>query len=153
MEHYLRSYAKRCVQHFQKGEEQVTSNQYAAVITCFDGRVQEPVSAWVKAHASTAWVDVITTHAPEFALTDGSVVEVKRIQEVVRHAMTTHDLRLIALAGHADCEGNPVGHAEQAARIVQAVAVLSSWGLGLPVVGLWVDARGRVEEVQAATLP
>lgn len=126
----------------------MTTTRFATVVNCFDGRVQEPVSTWIKAHASVAYVDVITAHAPERVLTGGSHAEITHIHDEVRHSMRKHDVHVLAIVGHAGCEGNTVARLEQLAQLQQALAVVASWDVSIPVVGLWVDARGQVEQVQ-----
>jgi hypothetical protein len=134
----------------QKGHEHMTADRFATVINCLDGEVQEPVSTWLKTYANATYVDVITAYAPERVLTAGSTAEIASIQDAVRHSMRTHDLHVLAVAGHADCEGDPVIHTEQIARIQQAIAVVTSWGVNVPVIGMWVDIYGQVELVNTA---
>ncbi len=131
----------------------MASNRFATVINCFDGEAQEPVSTWLKTYAGVDYVDVITTYAPERVLTAETTAEaasIQSIQDAVRHSMRTHDLRAVAVAGHAGCGGDLVDRTEQVARIQRAIAVVTSWGINAPVIGMWVDAHGEVEQVHAA---
>lgn len=126
----------------------MTTTRFATVVNCFDGRVQEPASTWIKAHASVAYVDVITAYAPERVLTEGSHAEITHIHDEVRHSMRKHDVHVLAIVSHAGCEGNPVARPEQIAQLQRALTVVASWDVGVPAIGLWVDARGQVEQVQ-----
>lgn len=126
----------------------MTTTRFATVVSCFDGRVQEPVSTWIKTHASVAYVDVITVYAPERVLTEGSHAEITHIHDEVRHSMRKHDVHVLAVVGHDDCEGNPVTRPEQIAQLLRALAVVAAWDVSIPIVGLWVDARGHVEPLQ-----
>lgn len=128
----------------------MANDRFATVINCLDGEVQEPVSTWLKTYASADYVDVITAYAPERALTAGTAAELAALQDAVRHSMRTHDLRVLAIASHAGCGGNPVDRAVQIAQIQQAIAVVTSWGVNVPVIGIWVDAHGQVEQAPVA---
>ncbi len=133
----------------------MANDRFATVINCLDGQAQEPVSTWLKTYASVDYVDVITTYAPERVLTAGTTAEaasIQSIQDAVRHSMRTHDLRVVAVAGHAGCGSDLVDRAEQVARIQRAIAIVTSWGVNAPVIGIWVDAHGQVEQVHAAPI-
>lgn len=126
----------------------MTTTRFATVVNCFDGRVQDPVATWVKTHAGVAYVDVITVHAPERVLTEGSGAEIAHIHDEVRHSMRKHDVQVLVIVGHTACEGNPVTRPEQIAQLRRALALVASWDVSVPIVGLLMDAHGEIEQVQ-----
>jgi len=48
------------------------------------------------------------------------------------------------VSGHYDCAGNPVSDEEHISQIRKGVEVISSWGLDVKVIGVWVDGSWNV---------
>lgn len=123
----------------------MTSELFGTAITCIDGRVQEPIARWMKNHFSLDAVDMITEPGPDKAMQSPSVAsELKRKAGI---SLAAHNSRALAFAAHADCAGNPVSDDEHKIAIRECVTLLTSWNMTIPIVGLWVDAAGNVEEV------
>lgn len=93
------------------------------------------------------YVDTVTEPGPDTLLAQGSVEAVVAIQDKVRISVVAHRSRVIAIAGHHDCAGNPVSKQEHLEQIAKAAAVIASWQLPVRVVGLWVNGGWRVDEV------
>ncbi len=58
-----------------------------------------------------------------------------------------HGSQILAIVAHGDCAGNRVSPAEHQAQVRRAMQVLRGWGLGVQVIGLWVDSDWQVHEV------
>jgi|SRR5882724_3538430 len=120
---------------------------FATAITCIDGRIQQPVSDWVRLHANVRYVDLITEPGPDKVLSEGNT---EVIAEMVRKAwfsITHHGSSIIALAGHDTCAANPVSKEEHFEQIIDGVQVLISYELPVRIVGLWVNEWGSVDLV------
>ncbi len=122
---------------------------FVTAINCMDGRVQEPVIAWMKATFAADWVDAITTAGPLWRLAspkDSRVVD--RIQRRVGISVGKHGSKVVAVIGHHDCAGNPVDEATQREQIASALTRIRGWDLGVELLGLWVDSDWIVHRVE-----
>ncbi len=124
-----------------------TSGKFGTVINCMDGRVQEPVTQWLKEKHQLDYVDVITEAGPDKMLATEFIGPVEYIKNKVEISVSKHGSQVIAIAGHHDCAGNPVTSEEHCEHIKQAVAVLRSWNFPVTVHGLWVDEHWQVHVV------
>ncbi|MFI5272919.1 MAG: carbonic anhydrase [Ktedonobacterales bacterium] len=120
---------------------------FGTVVNCIDGRVQEPVAAWVKTQFGVDYVDMVTAPGPDGILTKGAPEAVGRIRDDIRVSQQAHGSAVLAVAGHQGCAGYPVSPDEHLTAIRAAAAILSSWGLPMRVVGLWVNDTGQVRVV------
>ena len=122
---------------------------FAAAINCMDGRTQLPVIDYLKRTLGVDHVDMITEAGPVRALSenrDGDVLDSIRRRVLV--STGKHRSRHPAVVAHHDCAGNPVPEAQQLPQLPRALAVLAAWGLGVELMGLWVDGDWRVTEVR-----
>lgn len=122
---------------------------FAAAINCMDGRTQLPVIDYLKRTLGVDHVDMITEAGPVRALSenrDGDVLDSIRRRVLV--STGKHRSRHLAVVAHHDCAGNPVSEAEQLRQLARALEVLAAWGLGVELMGLWVDGDWRVTEVR-----
>ncbi len=121
---------------------------FATVINCMDGRIQEPVIAWMKQHHGVAYVDDVTEPGPICMLencADPSGVE--SIRRRVDISVNKHGSRVVALVAHHDCAGNPVDKPQQLRQLAGAIQTVQDWGYGVQVIGLWVDDNWVVHPV------
>ncbi len=125
-----------------------SQGRFATVLGCMDGRSVVAIASFLKNEYSVDYPDMIT--APGMDLVCGScdsstLDEFKR--RVVSISVGHHGSRIVAVAGHEDCAGNPVSPEEHAKEIKDDVAMVSKWELpeGTTVLGLWVapDAEGK----------
>ncbi|MBI2860635.1 MAG: hypothetical protein HYX91_03910 [Chloroflexi bacterium] len=123
------------------------ANRFATAINCIDGRVQIPVRDWIKAHHPVDYVDMITEPGPERQLAESNQAIVESIKRRLEISLTRHNSTLVAIAGHHDCAGNPADEVTQTRQIIAALDVITSWGLGIPVIGLRVDEFRRARQV------
>ncbi len=133
--------------------------RFGTAINCMDGRVQEPVAAWVKANHSVDFVDTVTVVGPDKVLAEARPARGTRwrkrlgrhvaegIRSRVAISVEAHGSKVVVVVGHDDCAGNPVSEEEHRRHILRAVETVRSWGFDVTVVGLWVSADWQVEVV------
>jgi len=122
--------------------------QFACVINCMDGRVQDAVKNYMQKSYSVDYVDMVTEPGPNKILADNSdsaVIEniKKRVEVSVRH----HGSRVIAIVGHFGCAGNPTEKEEQVEHLKQAETIVKGFGFEAEVVKLWVDGDWETVEL------
>ncbi|MBI2444658.1 MAG: hypothetical protein HYV42_05485 [Candidatus Magasanikbacteria bacterium] len=125
--------------------------KFATAINCMDGRTQLPVINWLREHYQVDAVDLITEPGPNKILaanTDRAAVESIRRRTAIsaRH----HASRVIAIAGHQDCAGNPANQETQTRHTQAALKTVADWNFNLPLIGLWVNENWQVQEVHPA---
>ena len=120
---------------------------FGTAITCIDGRVQQPVSDWVRLHANVRYVDLITEPGPDREMSGGATEVTSEIVRKVRFSITHHGSNIIALTGHDTCAANPVSKEEHFKQIIEGVRLLISYELPARIVGLWVNEWGSVDLV------
>ena len=125
----------------------MAAGRFGTAVNCMDGRVQEPVLAWLKERYELEHVDMITEAGPDKALAaePGEIVE--SIRRRVGISVTQHGSEVIAVVGHHDCAGNPVSREVHCQHIERAVDVVRSWDYGVSVLGLWVDEDWDIQVV------
>ncbi len=123
----------------------MASGTFVTAINCIDGRVQRPVTDWLKIAGHADYVDMVTEPGPEKALTSGDAVLEQAIRAKVEISVNAHGSRVVACAAHFDCAGNPVSDAEHARQVRASVDVIAHWGLAVRVIGLWVTENGYIE--------
>ncbi|MBI2426906.1 MAG: hypothetical protein HYV34_03580 [Candidatus Kerfeldbacteria bacterium] len=121
---------------------------FGTAITCIDGRVQEPLATWMCQHFSLDYVDMITEPGPDHVLRTMPDIA-KELKREAGISKSAHRSRIIAVAGHAGCAGNPASADEHVREIRECVRIVESWGLGIPVIGVFVNDAWTVEEVAA----
>jgi hypothetical protein len=113
-----------------------------------DGRVQSPVSEWLRQEFGVDYVDAITEPGPNGILAAGTDrAAIESIRRRLGISVDRHGSRVVAIAGHHDCAGNPVDRETQAGQTRRAMELVRSWSMGVGVVGLWVDEHWRVHRL------
>ncbi len=125
----------------------MATGTFGTAINCIDGRVQTAVADWVKIHYHIQYVDMITAPGPDKAVSQGPAAEIEAIKQKVQVSINAHHSRVVAVAAHHDCAGNPVSRDEHIAQIKSSMQVVASWGLPVTIVGLWWNEYGYVEQV------
>jgi len=128
----------------------MATGSFATAINCMDGRVQDPVSRWLKDNTGARYVDMITEPGADKLMADGSLSQREAIRAKVMISVNVHQSRTVAVVGHHDCAGNPVAKEEHLEHIRKAMATVMSWNLGVRVLGLWVNERWQVEPLLEA---
>jgi carbonic anhydrase len=117
-------------------------SKFATAINCMDGRVQSPVTEWLKYRFGVDYVDMITEPGPERVLADDLFrPTIDSIYRKIHASIMFHNSEIVAVIGHHDCAGNPVNKEIQHKQILNAVRLLKSWCVGVKVVGLWVEEK------------
>jgi carbonic anhydrase len=121
---------------------------FATAVNCIDGRVQAPVTGYIKKKFGAKYVDMITLPGPNKVLSDNTDRSaVRSIKESINISINSHGSKLVAVTGHYDCAGNPVDKEEQINHITDAVREIRTWDINAHVIGLWVDQDWEVEEL------
>ena len=121
----------------------MAEGKFATSVSCMDGRIQIPLNKWIKENFSADYVDTITEPGVDKNITN----VVDSIKTKVGISVNAHKSDLIVVSGHYDCAANPVSDEEHIAQIKKAVGEISSWNLGVKVVGVWVDGSWTVNTV------
>lgn len=119
--------------------------KFATAINCIDGRTQEPVTNWAKSRFGVDYVDMITEPGADKFLIKGSVEKIEAIRQKVIISVNAHNSRVIVIAGHIDCAGNPVSKEKHLEQIKKCVKIIGSWQLPIQVVGIWLNEKWEVE--------
>jgi carbonic anhydrase len=120
---------------------------FATVITCMDGRVQEPVSKWMKEEFGVDYVDTITAAGPDRLLAIQNPRVAPNIRERVGISVEKHGSKVVACIAHDDCAGNPVSKDKHLEHLAAALRVIESWGWSVRLLGLWVNEEWQVEVI------
>lgn len=125
------------------------AQKFATAINCMDGRTQIPVTEWLKENYKVDYVDMITEPGPDGVLSkniDNQIIEsLRRKAEISAYK---HNSKIIVIAGHHDCAGNPVDKDTHINQIKLSVQTIKSWGLPFEkVIGLWVNENWEIEKI------
>ena len=118
---------------------------FGTSISCMDGRIQIPLSNWIKKNYSVDYVDTITEPGVDKKIAAG--LDLESIKTKVDISVNAHKSKLIVVSGHYDCAANPVSDEEHIALVKKGVEALSSWNLDVKLVGVWVDKDWNVHLV------
>ena len=123
----------------------MAKGKFATSVSCMDGRIQIPLTNWIKENFSVDYVDIITEPGIDKLVADNTDLE--SIKTKVGISINKHESELIVVSGHYDCAGNPVSNEEHITQIKKGIEVISSWNLGVKVVGVWVDDTWKINTV------
>jgi carbonic anhydrase len=125
----------------------MTRHKFATAITCIDGRVQQPISDWMKLHANVHYVDLVTEPGPDKVLASGPDRLREDIIRRVRFSVRHHQSPVVAVTGHHDCAANDADKAEHFEQILDGVRVVLSHQMNVRVLGLWLNEWNSVDLV------
>ncbi len=121
---------------------------FATAVNCMDGRVQEPVSKYLKRNFAVDFVDMITELGPDKIIAEESeAYKLSSIKQRLEVSIEKHESKIIAMVGHAGCFGNPVEKNIQIAQILQSSATLKKWYPEVQIIPLWVGENWKVEPI------
>ncbi len=123
----------------------MAEGKFATSVSCMDGRIQIPLTKWIKENYSVDYVDTITEPGVDKTITENSVFE--SIKTKVSISINAHKSELIVFSGHYNCAANQVSNEEHIELIKKGIGVISSWNLGAKVIGVWVDDSWNVNTV------
>lgn len=116
---------------------------FATCLNCMDGRVQEPVIQWIKAHTGVTYVDMITEAGMDGLIAKSGLSE--SLKKKIQISTGLHGSAQIFIAGHDDCGGHPVTETQHRKDISTAISKLKQTYPDIQVRGLWVDKNHHVE--------
>lgn len=122
---------------------------FSTTINCMDGRVQLPVIKYLQQRFGAENVDSITAAGPNRILAEQKDETV--IQSLLKRvdiSVNAHKSSALAVTGHHDCAGNPVGKQEQLKHIKEAGRFLKKHYPQIKIIGLWVNEDWKVEEIE-----
>ena len=122
-------------------------NKFGTAINCIDGRVQAPVADWVKLHGHVQYVDMITEPGVDKVLAKDERDKILSIFDKLRISIDAHQSKIVAVVGHFDCAANPVSVEEHHEQIEEGFNLINSLGLGLRVVGLYVNEWNSIDVI------
>lgn len=125
----------------------MTKETFATAINCMDGRTQEPIIYWAKKTFEVDYVDAITEPGPDKILAEGSDTLVESIKNRVMISVNKHGSQNVIVVSHHDCAGNPVSKKEHLEQLKKSVDVISSWELGVKIIGVWIGEDRKVNKL------
>ena len=123
----------------------MAEGKFGTSVTCMDGRIQIPLANWIKENYSVDYVDTITEPGIDKKMAEK--VDLESIKTKVGISINAHKSGIIVVSGHYDCAGNPVSEEEHISHIKKGVEEISSWNLGVKVIGVWVDGSWNVKPI------
>ena len=124
----------------------MSHGKFGTAINCMDGRVQLPVTNWMKSKYTLDFIDMITEPGPDKMLTQGSNAQVESIKSRVLISVNAHGSQTILIAAHHDCAGNPVSKADHIRQVKECVKILQSWKLPvINITGAWINDNWTLE--------
>lgn len=128
----------------------MTGKTFGTAVNCMDGRVQDPVSAWLRKNRGVDYVDAVTEAGINGVLAADLPRVHERIRRKVEISIQKHGSKHIVVAGHHDCAGNPVSREEHEAQLRKAVELVKGWKFDAEVISLWVNENWEVEVLSGA---
>ncbi len=122
------------------------ASKFATVINCMDGRVQDPVNAWMKTKTGADYIDVITEAGPDRMMASTATAS-RLILKRILVSRDKHNSTELALVAHHDCAGNPVTKEQHIHHLRQAAKIMATWNLGMNIMMLWVDENWEVNPI------
>ena len=120
--------------------------KFATAVNCMDGRVQEPVIKYLKKKYGVKYVDMITGPGILKKFSKPGAAALREIKNSVNVSVKKHGSKVIIIAGHPGCAGNPVEKKQQEKQLKKAVEKVNSWKTGVSIIkGLW--AGNKIEEI------
>ncbi len=123
--------------------------EFATAINCIDGRVQKPVAEYIQKRLGVAYVDMITEPGPNRILSEEKDVNIiESLKKKVKISIEKHNSRIIIIAAHYDCAGNPENEDVQKEQLQKAVKIVDSWRFPVKkIIPLWLDDNFKPIEV------
>jgi hypothetical protein len=120
---------------------------FCTAINCLDGRVQEPVVAFLKKYFGVKYVDMVTEAGPVQYLGEPQGEITASILKRVELTIIRHNPVGIAVTAHYDCLGNPVSEETQKRQLKDAAHFLRGKFPGETIETFWVDSNWQVNIV------
>ena len=119
-----------------------------AALNCMDGRVQLPVIDWMKKQFRLDYIDMITEPGIDKILSNGNINQREMLKSKARISVGNHGSRIIVIAGHDDCAGNPATPEEHKTQLLTAVEKVRAWKFPVEkIVPVWINKDWKIEVV------
>jgi len=119
--------------------------KFATAINCIDGRVQMPVTEFIKNNYDIDYVDMITMPGPDRVLSENKDIhEVELIKNKALISFNNHNSKIMFIVGHYDCAGNPCAEEEHLQQIRKATQNAMEWNMNSEIYGIWVNKEQEV---------
>ena len=122
--------------------------KFATSINCIDGRIQIPISNWIKQKYFVDYVDVISHPGSDKVIGEKIIEGITEIKSKVLVSINAHNSKLVVISGHHDCAGNPVSKEMHMTQIKKSINLIKSWDYPVTVIGIWVNDKWEIEEIQ-----
>lgn len=128
-----------------------SDKKFVCAINCMDGRVQDAVKNYMQKNYGVDYVDMITEPGPNKILCDSEKCDMAVIEDIkkrVEISVHHHGSKVVAIAGHDGCAGNPASKEEQIKHLQKAKTAVEKFGMGVEVILLYVsDDWTTVEKI------
>jgi hypothetical protein len=140
--------ARDCAARLGRGPSPVGTERFAVLLSCIDGRTQQPLLNWVRRELGVSHVDVVTEPGIDAVLARGDDHAVQALLDKVCVSRLAHGAIALVVAGHHDCAANPGDAASHAADLARATTGLRQALPELPVRAVYVDSTWNVAELR-----
>lgn len=121
---------------------------FCVSIQCMDGRIQEPISKYLRENYGVDYVDTITEPGVCRVIAEGKDKNVAAsIVNKAKISVECHESKVVAISGHYDCAANPFGEKEQKDQVKKSIAYVKEFIKDAEFVGLWVDENWKVNKI------
>ena len=91
---------------------------FCVSIQCMDGRIQEPISKYLRENYGVDYVDTITEPGVCRVIAEGKDKNVAAsIVNKAKISVECHESKVVAISGHYDCAANPFGEKNRKIRL------------------------------------
>lgn len=125
----------------------MSSEKFATVINCMDGRTQLQTNEWIREEFGVDHVDTVTEPGPDRILSDPNDPQIDSVKIRVLISVKKHGSRNVVIVSHTDCWGNPVSKEEHLDQLKRSMVTVKEWGLRANVIGIWIGEDWKVEEI------
>ena len=120
---------------------------FGTVISCMNGRIQEPVLEYLRKRFAVEYVDNITQAGPAAVLSkDPRSDSSNSLLKLVDISIQAHGSTRLAVVAHHDCAGNPVPAADQQHQLAICLRILSDRYPKIDLIALWLDEEFNIHE-------
>ena len=123
--------------------------KFGTAINCMDGRVQIPMTTWMKDRFGLDYVDMITEAGPDKIVSEGEPAHVKLVRNKTELSIEKHGSEVVVIMGHDDCGGNPVPKERHFEQIKAAMQVIKSWNLPVSIYGVWLETDWKPQIIDS----
>ncbi len=122
--------------------------KFLTLITCMDGRIQQPVMDYLKQKYPSHYPDTVTEAGPVKYLSENYFTPVfYSILNRLDISIEKHGSKQIFIVAHPDCAGNPQNKEKQIEQLHLAKKRLQTYYPDSDIHGLWVENNQKVIEI------